>query len=417
MDIERDAPRSLKKYFIAAGIVLALVLATFGAVRLRPALVTMERGVITFDTVVVGDMVRDVHAPGQLVPEHTRIIVATTGGRVEALPSRPGDSVTAGGTIVMLSNADVQLAALQVQQQLTQALSGLAQLRSSLQQQRVTQQGLVAQLHTQLLDAARTARVLDTLDARRLASSNEVAAARDKAKEIELRYQLESARAADMKSAEADQIRLDQEGIEGLRKILQEQKGRVASLRVSAGEAGQLQSLGNPTLELGQWVNSGIELARVSQPGRLKAVLRVPETQARDIVRGLSASIDTHDGIVTGHVATIDPVSHNGSVTVEVALDGPLPKGARVDLSVDGAIEINRLRNVLHVGRPAYGSAGTVVKLFKVIPNTGDAVRVDVSLGQASVSNVELKAGLVRGDSVIISDMSPMLNETRIRIP
>ncbi|MEP6620789.1 MAG: HlyD family efflux transporter periplasmic adaptor subunit [bacterium] len=416
MDIARDPPKSLKKYLVASMIVVALALVTFGATRLRPAVVTMERSVITFDTVAIGDMVRDVHAPGSLVAEHTRIIVATTGGRVESLLSRPGDSVAAGGTIVVLSNADVALAALQVQQQLTQALSGLAQLRSSLQQQRVSQLGLVAQLHTQELEATRTARVFDTLDKRRLASSNEVAAARDKAKEIELRYQLESARAADMKVAEAEQIRLEEDGIDGLRKIVQEQRGRVASLRVTAGEAGQLQSLGNPTLELGQWVNSGIELARVSQPGRLKAVLRVPETQARDIVRGLSASIDTHDGVVSGHVATIDPVSHGGSVTVEIALDGPLPRGARVDLSVDGAIEIDRLRRVLHVGRPAYGFAETVVKLFKVVPNTGEAVRVDVALGKATVNNVELKGGLSRGDSVIISDMAQMLTETRIRI-
>ena len=416
MDIARDPPKSRKKYIIATIVVLGGILGAFSLTRLRPAVVTMERSVITFDTVTMGDMVRDVRGPGTLVPERTRIIVATTGGRIEALPVRAGDTVLAGATIIQLSNSDVELAALQVQQQLTQALAQLAQLRSSLQQQHVSQQGLVAQLRTQNLEAERSARVLDSLDRMRLASKNEVASARERAQEMSTRYQLELRRNEDMKLSELEQIQLSQQQIAGLRQILQEQRNRVASLRVAAIEAGQLQSLGNPRLELGQWVNSGIELARLSQPGRLKAVLRVPETLARDLVLGLRASIDTHDGVVSGHVANIDPVSHGGSVTVDVALDGPLPRGARVDLNVDGAIEIERLTNVMHVGRPAYGAAGTLVKLFKVIPNTGDVVRTDVRLGRASVNSVELKGGLSRGDSVIVSDMSPMLSEARIRI-
>lgn len=416
MDIARDPPKSRKKYIIATIVVLGGILGAFSLTRLRPAVVTMERAVITFDTVTMGDMVRDVRGPGTLVPERTRIIVATTGGRIEALPVRAGDTVLAGATIIQLSNSDVELAALQVQQQLTQALAQLAQLRSSLQQQHVSQQGLVAQLRTQNLDAERSARVLDSLDRMRLASMNEVASARERAQEMSTRYQLELRRNEDMKLSELEQIQLSQQQIAGLRQILQEQRNRVASLRVAAIEAGQLQSLGNPRLELGQWVNSGIELARLSQPGRLKAVLRVPETLARDLVLGLRASIDTHDGVVSGHVANIDPVSHGGSVTVDIALDGPLPRGARVDLNVDGAIEIERLTNVMHVGRPAYGAAGTLVKLFKVIPNTGDVVRTDVRLGRASVNSVELKGGLSRGDSVIVSDMSPMLSEARIHI-
>ena len=416
MDIQRDPPRNRKKYIAGASVIAALMLATFGLTRLRPAVVTMERAVITFDTVSVGDLVRDVRAPGSLVPEHTRIIVATTSGRIESLPVRPGDTVSAGGTIIVLSNTDVALAALQVQQQLIQALAGLAQLKSSLQQQRVTQQGVVAQLHTQQRDAERSVRVLDTLDKKHLVSMNEVAAARDRAQEIDMRYQLELKRINDMKLAESEQIQLNQQQVDGLRRILQEQRNRVSSLRVSASEAGQVQSLGNPPLELGQWVNSGIELARVAQPGRLKAVLRVLETQAKDVVRGLHASIDTHDGVVSGHVASIDPVSHGGSVTVEIALDGPLPKGARVDLAVDGAIEIDRLRHVMQIGRPAYGMAETVVKLFKVIPNTNEAIRVNVVFGKASVSSVELRGGLSRGDSVIISDMLQMLTEARIRL-
>jgi hypothetical protein len=187
-------------------------------------------------------------------------------------------------------------------------------------------------------------------------------------------------------------------------------------MRITAGESGQLQTLGNPTLELGQWVNSGVELARVSQPGRLKAMLRVPETQAKDIVAGQTATIDTHDGVVAGRVTRIEPTSRGGTVAVEVALDGALPKGARADLGVDGVIVIERLPHVTHLGRPAYGAAGSVVGLFRVVPNTGDAMRVSVRLGRASVSTIEVLQGLATGDSVIISDMSQMANEARVRI-
>lgn len=416
MDIERDKPKHTKRYVIAGAVFVVLVASTIALTRLRNAVTTMDRAVLTFDTVTVGDMVRDVRAPGSLVPEHTRIIVATTGGRVESLPVRPGEVVNPATTIIQLSNADVEMAALQVQQQLTQAYATLSQLKSLQQQQRMTQQGVIAQLRTQTLDADRARIVLDSLDARRLASRNEVAAGRDHAQELTIRYQLEQKRLADVQATDAEQIQLNQQQIDGLKQILQEQRNRVTSMRVTAGEAGQLQSLGSPQLELGQWVNSGIELARVSQPGRLKAVLRVPETLAKDVAPGQRATIDTHDGVVSGRVTSIDPVSRGATVTVEVALDGPLPKGARADLSVDGAIEIERLRNVLHVGRPAYGAQESVIRLFKVIPNTNDAMRTNVSVGKASVNNIVIRQGLARGDSVIISDMSQQLTDARVRL-
>jgi multidrug efflux pump subunit AcrA (membrane-fusion protein) len=361
-------------------------------------------------------MVRDVRGPGTLVAEHTRIIVASTGGRVEALPVRAGQAVGAGTTIVLLSNADVELQALQVQQQLTQAFSALAQLKSFQRQQRITQEGTVAQLRTQHLEAERSARVLDSLDKRGLATRNEVEAAHDRAQEIALRYQLEQRRVEEMKSADTEQIRLSEQQIGGLREILQAQRNRVASMRVTAGESGQLQSLGSPRLEIGQWVNSGIELARVAQPGQLKAVLRIPETMAKDVQPGQRATIDTRDGIVMGRVTSIDPMSRGATVTVEVALEGPLPKGARADLTVDGAIEIERLRNVMYVGRPGYGAAESVIRLFKVTPNAKEAIRVNVKVGQASVSSIVVKQGLMKGDSVIISDMSPMLTDARVRL-
>jgi multidrug efflux pump subunit AcrA (membrane-fusion protein) len=416
MDIERDKPRSKRKYIVAGVVTVVLVGSTVALTRMRSAVTTMDRAMLTFDTVAVGDMVRDIRAPGSLVAGHARIIVAMTGGRIELLPVKPGESVTASTTLIQLSNADVELAALQVQQQLTQARAALSQLKNLQQQQRITQQGVIAQLRTQKNEADRALAVLDTLDVKHLTTRNDLAAGRDRAQELVTRFQLEQQRLTDQQANDAEQVQLSQQQIDGLKKILAEQTNRVASMRVVAGESGQLQSLGNPQLETGQWVNSGIELARVSQPGRLKAILRVPETLAKDVAIGLPATIDTHDGVVKGHVTSIDPVSRGATVTVEVALDGPMPKGARADISVDGAIEIERLRNVVHVGRPAYGAQESVVRLFKVVPNTNDAVRVNVAVGTASVNDIVILKGLARGDSVIISDMSAQLTEARLKL-
>jgi multidrug resistance efflux pump len=415
MDIERDPPPSRRRYFLVGGV-LAITVSVVALSRLRPAVATLERRTLTFDTVTVGEMLREVRAPGTLVAEHTRIIVAVTGGRIEALPVQPGQSVDASTTVVELSNPDVERSALEVQQALTQAHASQAQLRSSLAQQRMTQLGVIAQLRTQSRDADRAAAVLDTLDKSRLAARNEVVAAHDRATEYATRYQLEQRRLSDLERAEAEQLRLYDEQIAGLKRIVAEQKHRVASMHVTAGEPGQIQSLGTPQLELGQWVNSGVELARVTQPGRLKAVLKVPDSQASELAVGQSATIDTHDGIIRGRVSRIDPASRAGAVTVDVMLEGSLPRSARPDVSVDGAIVIERLHDVLHIGRPAYGGQESTVRLFRVVPNAGEALSVDAQFGRASVSTMEIRRGLVRGDSVIISDMSQFANDTRVRL-
>lgn len=416
MDIERDRPSNRRKYLIAGAVVGLLLVATAALTRLKPAVTTLERSKLTFDTVSVGDVIRDVRAPGTLVPEHVRIIVATTGGRVEALPLRPGAKVEPGATIVMLSNTDVELSALQVQQQLTQAYATRAQMRSFQEQERITQQGTVAQMKTQHLDAERNARVLDSLDRRQLSSKNEIAAAHERAQEVSMRYDLEQRRSQQMQASATEQLKLAQDQIDGLRRIQQAQQNRVTSMRVTAGESGQLQSLGSPQLELGQWVNSGIELARVATSDRLKAVLHVPENLAKNVAVGQKTTVDTHDGVVPGHVISIDPAARGGTVAIEVSLEGPLPRGARADLSIDGAIQIERLPNVMHVGRPAYGAAESAIRLFRVKPNTGDAERVSVDVGKASVNDIVILHGLSRGDSIIVSDMSQMLTETRVRL-
>lgn len=415
MDIERDPPSHRRRYIFVILVAAVLLSATAAIIRLRPAVTTLDRSVLTFDTVAIGDMVRDVRAPGTLVPERIRIIVATTGGRIEALPVRPGTHVDATTTIVQLSNTDVELSALQVQQQITQARAAFAQLKSLVEQERITQEGSTAQLRTQRSEAERTSRMLDTLYNRRLVTRNEVAAAHDRAQEMSTRYALELRRAEQSKAAAAEQLELARKQIDGLQSIQQAQHSRVSSMRVTAGEDGQLLSLGNPQLELGQWVNSGIELARVTQSDRLKAVLHVPENLAKDVSVGQRATVDTHDGIASGRVIGVDPSSRGGTVAIEIAFDGPLPKGARADLSIDGAIEIERMHDVMRLGRPAYGAAESVVRLFRVVRNRGEATRVDVRVGKASVNNIVVLSGIQRGDSVIISDMSQMLTESRVR--
>lgn len=397
-------------------MVILVVASALALGRVRNAVTTLERGTLTFDTVTVGEMQRDVRGPGSLVAEHTRILVAATGGRIEALPVHAGQNVSASTIVVELSNPDVQRAALEIKQSLLQAHVGLSQLRSSLAQQRVMQMGLVAQLRTQRREAERTAAVQDTLGKKLLASRNEVVAAHDRLQELTTRFELEQRRLVDMQTSEAEQIRLNQAQISGLERLVNDQETRVAAMRVSAGEIGQIQSLGNPELELGQWVNSGTEIARVTSPGRLKAVLRIPDTQANEVVVGQRATIDTHDGTIAGRVARIDPTSHGSTVAIEVALEGPMPRSARADLGIDGTIIVETLPRILHVGRPAYGGQESVVRMFRVVPNTADAIRVDVRFGRASVSTVEIKHGLARGDSVILSDMAPYFADSRIRL-
>jgi multidrug resistance efflux pump len=416
VDIQRDRPTNRKRYVAAGAVAVLLIGATAGLDSLRPAQTSLDRTILAIDTVSFGELVREVRAPGTLVADHVRLVIAVTGGRVEGLPIPLGASVAPGTIVVRLSNGDVELGALQVQQQLTQAHTSLAQLRTRLAQDRMSQQSLLAQLRTQRLDAERAARVLDSLDRRGLASRNELAGAQEKAQEFAVRSALEKHRLEEMRTSAAEQVRLAGQQVAGLEQILAEQRRRVSSLQVVAGEAGELQSLGSPKLELGSWVNSGTELARVSQPGRLKAVLRVPESQAKEIIPGQHASVDTHDGVVRGHVTSVDPLTRGGAVSVELELDEALPKGARADLGVEGSIEIERLPSLLRVGRPAYGRAGTIVRLFRIVPNSGEAERVDVRLGRTSVMMVEVLQGLARGDSVIVSDMSPYITDSRVHL-
>jgi HlyD family secretion protein len=413
VDIKRQPPPKKKKYLLGAGAIAAIVLVTVAINRLEPAAPTVERATLMIDSVRRGTMVREVHAPGILTPEHVKIIAAVTAGRVEQLPLRAGVPVTPTTLLVELSNPDVQLQLLEAQRALTASEGALLSQRTALRNQRLNQEAAIATLRTQLNEAKRQLEAAEGLDKKGLSSAYEMAAARDRVRELTERERL-AREQLDLTTESAEgEIALQAAQVQRLRSILQFQQGRVNSMMVLAGENGVLQEL---PLELGQWVNPGMILARVSQPGRLKAVLRVPETQAKDIIVGQRTSIDTRNGIVPGRVMRVDPAAQSGTVTVEVALEGELPRGARPDLSVDGTIEIERLIDVTYVGRPAYGQAESTVGLFKLDPGGKTATRVNVRLGRASVNTIQVEQGLAVGDKVIISDMSAYDNTNKVRL-
>jgi multidrug efflux pump subunit AcrA (membrane-fusion protein) len=414
LDIPRPtAPRKRRRIIIGGALAAGLALATLALSRLPQAAPTVEKATVWTDSVRRGTMVRQVRAPGTLVPEQIQLVSAVTAGRVERIAVRPGEQVGAGSVLLELSNPDVQLESLESERQLAAAEAQAASLRMQLETGRLSQIGALATVRSEYEEAKRVDQLTAALDAKGMATPMESQRARDRASELSTRLQAEEGRLKIMGGSVREQLALQERQVERLRAIAQFQKERIASMRVTAGAPGVLQQL---PLELGQWVTPGQELARVAQPGRLKAVLRVPETQAKDVVLGQPVSIDTRNGTVNGKVMRVDPAVQGGTVTVEVALAGELPRGARPDLSVDGTIEVERLADVLYVGRPAYGQPESTVGLFKLDPDGVTARRVNVKLGRSSVNTIEIVQGLNRGDRVIISDMSQWENSDRVKL-
>lgn len=417
MDIKREPKKNTKKYVFYAIGLATVVAVTIGLVNLKPAAQSVDRQILIIDEVKKGDMIRDVSAPGTLVPERVRIVTALTPGRVEELPIRPGARLLPGTVIVTLVNPDENLQLLQYRQALGSAITMQANLRSSLQQSQMNQENNLSALRTQFNNARRNAAVFDSLDKKGLASRNEVEAARDNLAEAKARMDVEMLRTEEMKRSAAEQIRLNDDQVAMARAILDEQMRRLQSMRVTAPEGGVLQTLGNPQLEYGQYVQAGAELARIAQPGKLKAILRVPDIQAKDVAVGQSVTIDLHNNsTVRGQVTRFDPSAQGGNVTVEVAILDTLPTGVRAEQTIDGRIEIENLKDVMSVGRPSYGTAPGNVGLWVLSADEKEATLVMVELGSASVSLVQVKRGLTVGQKVIISDMSQYEDATRIRI-
>ena len=414
MDIPRAPVRRGRKQLLYSGLVVgAIVLATLGLRGLKPAAPRVDRAAIWIDSVQRGPLVIEVRGPGTLVPERIRYISAVTAGRVERRLAEAGQEVKAETVLLELSNPDVQLEALESERQLTVSRAEQVNLRANLISQRLSQEAQVAGARAAYLDAKRNAEAAESLMAKQLISANEASRTRDQMEELGTRYKVEQERLAVMTQAADSQVSLQAAQVDRLRDVNQFQRGRVHSMVVMAGANGILQEL---PLEVGQWAQSGATLARIVEPGRLKAVLRIPETQAKDVTIGQPAAIDTRNGIARGKVMRIDPAVQNGTVTVDVSLAGELPRGARPDLSVDGTVQVERLDNVLHVGRPAFGQPGSTVGLFKLNPDGKEALRTTVRLGRTSVNTVEIVGGLRQGDKVIISDMSRWDGVERVRV-
>lgn len=414
MDIKREPRSNKKKWLLGGGAGVGIVAVTVALMRLQPAAPTVERATIMPDTVKKGEMVLEVRGPGTLVPEDIRWITAVTAGRVEKRHLLPGVMVDTGTVLLELSNPDVEIQTLNADRQLTDAQSQLVQLKTSLNTNRLSQAAVVAQLKSDWLDAKRRAEAGAELLKQGLIVPLDQKQAQDKADALEERVKLEEQRLQLLTETVNEQIKVQEDQVSRLRSIVAFQHGLKASMVVRAGARGVLAEI---PLEVGQYAQAGAELAKVvPTPPRLKAVLRIPETMAKDLASGQKASIDTRNGIATGHVVRIDPSSINGTVTVDVALDGKLPDGARPDLSVDGVIEIARLKNVLYTGRPAYGQSEGTIGIFKLVEGGRYAQRVSVRLGRMSVNSVEIKDGLAAGDVVILSDMSRWDEVDRVRI-
>jgi len=414
VDIPRAPVNKKRKRTIwaLAGIAVVVVV-TVALSRLSPAAPSVDRATLVIDTVARGPMVREVRGPGTLAPESPTFISAVTSGRVDRVILRPGAKVEANTVLIQMSNPDVELQALSADQVVSAAEATLVTLRTSLETQRLSQEGVVAQMQADYLEAQRTAVADDSLAQRNLIARYDLTKAHDQVTMTRSKLDIEQRRLAVIAGSVDSQIALQQGQVEKLRAIAQFQRGRVASMNVTAGAAGVLQDL---SLEAGQWVQAGQQLAEVVQPTRLKAVLRIAETQAAEVALGQLADIDTRNGIVKGHVSRLDPQAENGTVAVDVALDGALPQGARPDLSIEGTITIERLPNVLHVGRPAYGQSNSTVGLFKLVQGGRYAVRVNVQLGRSSVNSVEVLGGLAVGDQVILSDMSRYDSVDRVKL-
>lgn len=414
MDIARPSQarqKRIRRIGYGSAAVVAILLITLGLSRLKPAAPTVEGAWI--DTVKRGEMLRQVRGLGTLVPDEIRWIPAVTEGRVERRVLEPGAEVEPSSVILELSNPDVELAALEADSQLRAAEAQLTELKVRLESQRLDQLASAARVHADYQQAKMRAETDAELAAQGLVADLNARLSKVAADELKNRDEIEQKRLEIQSESVQAQIRVQDANVEQRRALARLRRNQVHSLRVRAGIHGVLQLI---PVEIGQRVTPGTNLARVAQPDKLKAVVRVAETQVKDVAIGQPATVDTRNGVVEGKVVRIDPSVQNGTVAVDIALIGPLPKGARPDLTVDGTIELERLIDVLHVGRPAQGQAESLVSLFRVQEGTNEAIRTKVKLGRNSVNTVEIVEGLKQGDQVVLSDTSAWDAFDRIKV-
>lgn len=419
MDIQRPASVAKQKklrqiaFGVAAVLVIGLVSVVLG--RLKPAAPTVERATVWVDTVKRGPMVRQVRGLGTLVPvdEARRWVPASTQGRVEKIVMRPGAQVTPDTVVLELSDPQAQQALSDAEQQLRATEADYNSLKARLDTENLNQQSVAATVEADFEQARLEKEVNEDLAKDGLVSNLILKQSTVRAESLNTRNNIEKQRLKVSEASVHAQLQAQQARIDQLRSLYTLRRQQVDQLRVRAGMHGVLEQV---PVEVGQQVAPGTNLVRVADPTRLKAELRIAETQARDLTIGQVAQVDTRNGIIPGKVIRIDPAAQNGTVTVDVALEGELPRGARPDLSVDGTIELERLDNVLYVGRPAFGQEQSTVGLFKLDVPTGEAFRSQVQLGRSSVNTIEILGGLAEGDQVILSDMSAWDQFERIRL-
>ena len=421
MDIARPdqaRKRRRKRILYSVAGLGVLVLITIGLSRLKPAAPLVETP--WPDTVKRGEMLRQVRGNGALVPEEILWIPTLSAGRVERILVLPGAAVKADTVLVELSNPEVEQAAFDAEWQLKAAEAELANLRVQLETARLNQQSILATAQANYSSAKLEFEVNDELAKAGLVPALTLKQSKGKADELSKLLEIEQQRLDISADAAKAQLAVQDAKVAQLGAQLQLRRRQVGALKIRAGIDGVLQKLGDAatttTLQFGQQLTPGATVARVANPAKLKAEIKIAETQAKDITFDQKAYVDTRNGVIPGHVVRIDPSAQNGTRTVDVALDGPLPKGAVPDLSVDGTIELERLENVLYVGRPVQGQPDTTVGIFKVVDGGKEAVRVPVKLGRTSVSTIEIVEGLQVGDQVILSDMSQYDAYARVRL-
>lgn len=420
MDISRPElgrrRRRRRALYSAAALVL-LAGTTLGLSRLKPAAPRVDRHAIYTDTVKRGEMLRQVRGNGTLVPEEVNWVPAITAGRVERIRVLPGAEVKADTILVELSNPEVEHAAFEAGWQLKAAEAQFNKLKVQLETERLGQEAQAAQLRAECSVAKLDAQADAELAAGKLVDRLTALRSQTKAEQLDIRCELEEKRLRILQDSHEAQLAAQQAEIERLRAVLELRRTQEARLQVRSGLDGVLQRLGDrETLQVGQQLPAGALVARVANPARLKAEIKIVETQAKDVAPGQKAVIDTRNGKVAGHVVRVDPAVQNGTVTVDVALDDALPRGARPDLSVEGVIELERLADVLHVGRPVQGQAESLVGLFKVTAGGREAQRVPVRLGRSSVNTIEILSGLELGDTILLNDMSQYDAHDRVRL-
>ncbi len=416
MDIVRPEIKHKKKmrrigYIVAAVVLIPLM--TYALSKLKPAAPSVDSGTVWTGTVKRGPMLRDVRGLGTLVPETIRLIPAVTDGQVQTRYLLPGTPVKANTVIFDLVNPQLQQETLDAEYQLKGAQAAYEQTKAQLQNQLMDKRTLAASVSSQYRTAEMVRQTKEELGANGLAPQLDVKTAQVQAEELAKENDLAQKEVETFNNSIASQLAVQDATVNQKRAMYELKKSQMDQLHIRPGIDGMLQEL---DVEVGQKVTMGTVLARVAQPAHLKAQLKIAETQAKDILIGQKASVDTHNGIIPGHVTRIDPAVVNGTVTVDVGLDGPLPTGARPDLSVEGTVELERLADVLYVERPVHGEANSTVGIFKVVDDGKEATRVQVQLGRTSVNTVEIVKGLEIGDKVILSDMSAWDNYDRVQL-